>query len=714
MIGAGMFTADVRRCTTAIVALAALAHLGSATAQALPSDARLGCLTGQTQAGPSPGSGACDLTAGATASGEDSGLEFLGGPIVSPDGRNVYAVTSDNVVTFNRNSTTGALTFASCISAEQNPSDPCSEIPGATASGSGSGLAGASEIAIPGDGKNLYVAAFSDAAVVTFSRNTTTGALSFVECHSGKTGVCGNPLNGGNAIATTVGGDGTGLWGPLAIAVHPNDQALFVGSGLDDAITAFVRNPDGKLRFVGCFTGNTAVGSGGSGACNDSPQGTTAKGVDSGFDRVNALAFSPDGHNFYATASADYALISFANGPGGLEFERCITGDKGGSGSQGNQKCLDLDDGAGAAVPLATATGEASPLENPARPFVSPDGLDVYVTSSAYGIAHFTRGLPPPDPEAGAPLFFDCLSGASAGPAACAMTPKTGDFGGLTLAGDAAITSDGANVFVQTSGFFGEGSDGVATLSRAGNGSLSFARCLTGDTLAGPAGSNACAALPTAQPGGVNSGLALATGLALPPDDKHLYLTGGVDDAINWFGDDGDGDGVGDLLDNCPAAANPSQADADGDGAGDACDPTPNGPTPNGPAPPGPGPDTKAPKLKLAGKKKQSNRKRVLVRASCNENCQVKIRAVKKATVKARASAKFVKKKTKLKLKPAKASVEAGGTVPLKLKFRGKKSKRLVKRAIKQKKGKIKLTLRGTATDDAGNKGKAIFKLTIR
>jgi subtilisin-like proprotein convertase family protein/putative hemolysin len=35
---------------------------------------------------------------------------------------------------------------------------------------------------------------------------------------------------------------------------------------------------------------------------------------------------------------------------------------------------------------------------------------------------------------------------------------------------------------------------------------------------------------------------------------------------------DGDGDGVGDTVDNCPDDPNPSQADTDGDGLGDACD----------------------------------------------------------------------------------------------------------------------------------------------
>jgi hypothetical protein len=36
--------------------------------------------------------------------------------------------------------------------------------------------------------------------------------------------------------------------------------------------------------------------------------------------------------------------------------------------------------------------------------------------------------------------------------------------------------------------------------------------------------------------------------------------------------EDADSDGVGDVCDNCPAVANSSQADADGDGIGDACD----------------------------------------------------------------------------------------------------------------------------------------------
>ncbi len=47
-------------------------------------------------------------------------------------------------------------------------------------------------------------------------------------------------------------------------------------------------------------------------------------------------------------------------------------------------------------------------------------------------------------------------------------------------------------------------------------------------------------------------------------------------------GDDRDGDGVADDVDNCPDQPNASQADEDGDGAGNACDTLPSAPTPDG------------------------------------------------------------------------------------------------------------------------------------
>ncbi len=136
---------------------------------------------------------------------------------------------------------------------------------------------------------------------------------------------------------------------------------------------------------------------------------------------------------------------------------------------------------------------------------------------------------------------------------------------------------------------------------------------------------------------------------------------------------------------------------------------------PPDPGPDPPAPDNKAPDLGLAGKKQQSSKKRIVVQASCDEACSVEVKAKGKATIRGRsavAAGKRVKKK--LKLTTAKADLAAGETKSLKLKFKGRKTKKLVKNALKRKRGKITLELQGVATDEADNRATDNFKVKLQ
>lgn len=87
---------------------------------------------------------------------------------VSPDGKSVYAASSDSdaVAIFNRNTTSGALTqkagIAGCVS-ESGTSGACQD---------GKALVGAQDVAVSSDGKRIYVASGGSGAVAVFNRVT--------------------------------------------------------------------------------------------------------------------------------------------------------------------------------------------------------------------------------------------------------------------------------------------------------------------------------------------------------------------------------------------------------------------------------------------------------------------------------------------------------------------------------------------------------------
>lgn len=169
-----------------------------------------------------------DMTTGALTFVEkqtdgDNGIDGLLGAsavTVSPDDKHVYATGYDDdaIAVFNRNITTGALTF---IELQKNAVNGVS------------GLNGVNYVTISPDGNHLYTAADLDSAVAVFSRNASTGALTFVEVQKDE----------------VAGIDS--LQGCLSVTVSPDGKHLYTAARWDDAVTVFSRNETtGALTYI--------------------------------------------------------------------------------------------------------------------------------------------------------------------------------------------------------------------------------------------------------------------------------------------------------------------------------------------------------------------------------------------------------------------------------------------------------------------------------
>ncbi len=189
---------------------------------------------------------------------------------VSADGRHVYtAALADNKIgLFQRNPSTGALTFVSVVA---------DDVGGVT------GLGGVRDVTISHDGRHLYSAAYADDALNTFSRDATTGALTFE-----------------NSKFDGVGGV-SGLDSLDAVKVSPDGKHVYTVAGKSlpnltqgsDALSVFRRDTDpisptfGELEYIESYFDGVA-------------------GVD-GLFQVTDLEISPDGKHVYTVAEADPA-----------------------------------------------------------------------------------------------------------------------------------------------------------------------------------------------------------------------------------------------------------------------------------------------------------------------------------------------------------------------------------------------------------------------
>jgi 6-phosphogluconolactonase (cycloisomerase 2 family) len=149
--------------------------------------------------------------------------------IVSPDGRNVYATasgTSDAMLSFSRNSGSGALTqlggTAGCIS-DTGSGGACTD---------GSALDGSYGSVISADGKTVHAVAVNSDAVVSFARSSSNGQLTQLA------GTAGCISDDGSSGACA---DGTALDGPIDLDMSPDGASIYAAISNTDAVVNLAR-----------------------------------------------------------------------------------------------------------------------------------------------------------------------------------------------------------------------------------------------------------------------------------------------------------------------------------------------------------------------------------------------------------------------------------------------------------------------------------------
>lgn len=357
------------------------------------------------------GAGGCDA---------GSGLAGAEGVAVSPDGASVY-VTGPSDMALNvlsRSSTSGDLTYTGCFKDIGAP-ESCTL-------GTVQGLAGANQVAVAPDGRNVYVTGKTDDAVVNFQR-APSGTLTPRNCVSDTGGLCNSATQGLDGVrGLAVSADGAnvyaagqnddalvaftrdpiagdlipldleqhgvggvaGLNGPEGLAAAPDGATVYVGSVDSEALAAFTRDATGRLTFLECFK-DGAAGSGCGGA--------------EGLDDANAIAVPADGAHVYVSSRGDASVTVFSREtPPAPPTGGPPSGDPGSGGGP---------TGAG-----STPTPAPSP-KPPDRPLIC-----VGLWTS------FCAGFPPPDPvQTCVSLWQNCNGFGGRPPAG----PGTIDLSGL-------------------------------------------------------------------------------------------------------------------------------------------------------------------------------------------------------------------------------------------------------------------------------------------
>ena len=207
----------------------------------------------------------------ATYTNGSSGITGMSAPQairLSPDQQNVYVLNDGgNIVTFDRDPSSGALTYASTLSGFMSPSD----------------------IVFSPDGTSAYVLDRLADSVTFLSRNTSTGELT----------VQSSAVNGVNDVV--------GLSTPEAGVISSDGSFLYFVASSSDAVTIFSRQSNGQFAFVG--------------ALSDGVDGVE------GLNGARALALSPNGRHLYVAGyySSSVAIFERASDTGLLTYVGKVT-----------------------------------------------------------------------------------------------------------------------------------------------------------------------------------------------------------------------------------------------------------------------------------------------------------------------------------------------------------------------------------------------------
>ena len=306
------------------------------------------------------------------------GIQGTFGVAISPNGANVYVTghSEGGIATFTRDPNTSALTFVEADEDDDSTVD---------------GIEGAWGVAVAPGGGHVYVAGDIDDAVATFTRNPTTGALSWVEQDK-------DEVSGVDGLNTATG-----------VAISPGGENVYVTGCADNAIATFARNStSGALTWV--------------------EQDKQGVGGVNGMSCARGVAMTADGEGVYVAAESSAAVADFTRNPDGTltYVERELEGVNGVDGLQGARDVAVAPDGGHVytastvddtvmtfsrdaatndLTPLAAArdgVGGVDGIDQANGVTVSPSNTSVYATGEADdAVAVFAReGAPPPPPPA--------------------------------------------------------------------------------------------------------------------------------------------------------------------------------------------------------------------------------------------------------------------------------------------------------------------------